>query len=111
VEPVPPEVFEELVAEALDGLPDGFGFSNVVVLVLVQPWAARRRANAGRVVEHPGPLLHAGIFLASIYGGYFGAAQGVIYLSLLGLTLDDDLQRLKGVKNILADVVNGIAAI
>lgn len=82
-----------------------------VVLVLIQPWAARRRANAGRVVEHPGPLLHAGIFLASIYGGYFGAGQGVIYLSLLGLTLDDDLQRLNGVKNILAAVVNGIAAI
>jgi len=82
-----------------------------VVLVLVQPWAARRRANAGRVVEHPGPLLHTGIFLASIYGGYFGAGQGVIYLALLGLTLDDDLQRLNGVKNILAAVVNGIAAI
>lgn len=82
-----------------------------VVLVLVQPWAARRRADAGRVVEHPGPVLYAGVFLASIYGGYFGAGQGVIYLSLLGLTLDDDLQRLNGVKNILAAVVNGIAAI
>ena len=82
-----------------------------VVLVLVQPWASRRRAAAGRVAEHPGPLLHSGVFLASIYGGYFGAAQGVIYLSLLGLTLDDDLQRLNGVKNILAAVVNGIAAI
>lgn len=82
-----------------------------VVLVLIQPWAARRRADAGRVVEHPGPVLYAGVFLASIYGGYFGAGQGVIYLSLLGLTLDDDLQRLNGVKNILAAVVNGIAAI
>lgn len=82
-----------------------------VALVLVQPLAARRRADAGRVVEHPGPLLHAGIFLASIYGGYFGAGQGVIYLALLGLTLDDDLQRLNGVKNILAAVVNGIAAV
>jgi predicted Zn-dependent protease with MMP-like domain len=33
VEPVPQEVFEELVADALDGLPEGFGFSNVVVVV------------------------------------------------------------------------------
>ena len=82
-----------------------------VVLVLIQPLASRRRAAAGRIAEHPGPLLHTGVFLASIYGGYFGAAQGVIYLSLLGLTLDDDLQRLNGVKNILAAVVNGIAAI
>lgn len=82
-----------------------------VVLVLVQPWVARRRAQAGRVVEHPGPLLHTGIFLASIYGGYFGAGQSVIYLALLGLTLDDDLQRLNGVKNIVTAVVNGIAAV
>ena len=33
MQPVPLELFEQLVAEALDGLPDGFGFSNVVVLV------------------------------------------------------------------------------
>ena len=31
-----------------------------------------------------------------MYGGYFGAAQGVILLALLGITLDDDLQRLNG---------------
>jgi uncharacterized protein len=82
-----------------------------VALVLVQPWVARRRASAGRLVEHPGPLLQAGVFLTSIYGGYFGAAQGVIFLALLALTLDDDLQRLNGVKNVIAAVVNGVAAV
>ena len=82
-----------------------------VALVLVQPRVARRRAATGRVAEHPGPLLQAGVFLTSIYGGYFGAAQGVIFLALLSLTLDDDLQRLNGVKNVIAAAVNGVAAV
>lgn len=82
-----------------------------VALVLIGPYVSRRRANAGRIAEHPGPLLHSGVFLTSIYGGYFGAAQGVIFLALLGLTLDDDLQRLNGVKNVIAAVVNGVAAV
>jgi uncharacterized membrane protein YfcA len=82
-----------------------------VVLVLVQPRVARWRAGRGVMAEHPGPLLHGGVFLTAVYGGYFGAAQGVILLALLGLTLDDDLQRLNGVKNVIAAVVNGVAAI
>lgn len=82
-----------------------------VALVLVQPYVARRRAEAGRVAEHPGPALQVGVFLTSVYGGYFGAAQGVIFLALLALTLDDDLQRLNGVKNVIAAVVNGVAAV
>lgn len=82
-----------------------------VVLVLVQPKVARRRADQGRRAEHPGPLLHSGVFLAAVYGGYFGAAQGVIQLALLSVFLDDDLQRLNGVKNVILAVVNGVAAI
>lgn len=82
-----------------------------VALVLVQPHVARWRAARGRIAEHPGPILHSGVFLTAIYGGYFGAAQGVILLALLGITLDDDLQRLNGVKNVLAAVVNAVAAV
>ena len=51
------------------------------------------------------------IFRPGIYGGYFGAAQGVILLSLLGIFIADDLQRLNGVKNVLATIANGVAAI
>lgn len=82
-----------------------------VVLVLVQPRIARWRAQRGKVAEHPGRVLHVGVFLTAVYGGYFGAAQGVILLALLGITLDDDLQRLNGVKNVLAAVVNAVAAV
>lgn len=87
-----------------------------LVLVVAQPRLARavqarRGADGAPVPSHGGPLLAAGMFLASMYGGYFGAAQGVLYLSLMGLLLDDTLQRINGLKNVLAVIVNGVAAI
>lgn len=80
------------------------------VLVAVQPrlraWLAERHGD-----EHDGgPWLLAGIFLTGIYGGYFGAAQGVILMALLSIFIADDLQRLNGVKNVLAGLVNAVAA-
>ena len=56
------------------------------------------------------PLL-ATVALSGVYGGYFGAAQGVILIALLGTFLPDDLQRLNGLKNVLAFVVNLVAAL
>ena len=49
--------------------------------------------------------------LAGVYGGYFGAAQGIILISILGIMIDDHLQRLNGCKNVLAGSVNAVAAI
>jgi uncharacterized membrane protein YfcA len=46
-----------------------------------------------------------------VYGGYFGAAQGVILMGILGIGVTDALQRLNGVKNVLVAVVNGIAGL
>jgi uncharacterized membrane protein YfcA len=68
--------------------------------------AARRGIEAG----HPAALT-IGVFLTGIYGGYFGAAQGVILMALLAIFLTDDLQRLNGLKNWIAGLVNGVAAI
>ncbi|WP_307846700.1 sulfite exporter TauE/SafE family protein [Actinospica durhamensis] len=87
-----------------------------LVLVIVQPrvgaWAARRRAERGTAHrEAGGPLLWAGVFATGVYGGYFGAAQGVLLLALLGIAFTDSLQRVNGVKNILAGLVNGVAAV
>ncbi|WP_424214458.1 sulfite exporter TauE/SafE family protein [Streptomyces sp. BI20] len=88
-----------------------------LVLVVLQPRLAaalRRRQGADPTrAPHPdgGPVLLGGMLLASAYGGYFGAAQGVLYLALMGLLLHDDMQRVNGVKNILAALVNGVAAI
>jgi len=82
------------------------------VLVLVQPAIARRMEQRQRNDSAEGgfPLL-AGIFGAGVYGGYFGAAQGVLLMGLLGLGLRESLQRLNAAKNVLAAIVNGVAAV
>ncbi|MEV7274387.1 sulfite exporter TauE/SafE family protein [Streptomyces bacillaris] len=87
-----------------------------LVLVVLQPRISRavqnRRERTGTPARADGgPLLFTGITLASVYGGYFTAAQGIIYLSLMGMLVDDTLQRLNAVKNVLAAVVNSIAAL
>ena len=90
------------------------------VLVFVQPWlskriAARRaEADAARghtAPERLSPVLAAGVTGAAAYGGYFGAAQGVLVIGLLGTFLDEPLQRVNAAKNVLVTIVNGTAAI
>lgn len=104
---LPADAFETIVP-ALVGL--------ALVLVALQPrlgrLVQRRRARTG-VSPRPdgGPLLFTGMTLASVYGGYFSAAQGIIYLSLMGMLLDESLQRLNAVKNVLSAIVNTVAAL
>ncbi|MFI0821642.1 sulfite exporter TauE/SafE family protein [Streptomyces sp. NPDC021098] len=87
-----------------------------LVLVVLQPliskkMRARREAAQGSARRDVGPLLLLGLTLASVYGGYFAAAQGIIYMSLMGMLLDEPMQRLNGIKNVLAAVVNSVAAL
>ena len=90
------------------------------VLVLIQPWLsgriiARRNRQAERdggvAAERISPMLGAGMFGSAAYGGYFGAAQGVLVIGLLGTFLDESMQRVNGAKNVLVAVVNGTAAV
>src|SRR5262249_7003069 len=69
------------------------------------------RTAAAVTADVGGPLLWFLVFCTGIYGGYFGAAQGVLLIGLLGVALDDSLQRVNAVKNVLAALVNGVAAI
>ena len=84
-------------------------------LVVVQPTLSRRLA--ARRAAHPGSHHDATlgaqvlVALAGVYGGYFGAAQGIILIAILGIMIDDHLQRLNGCKNVLAGTVNVVAAI
>jgi uncharacterized protein len=84
-----------------------------LVLVVLQPRLTRGlSARRHRARPHGGPPLWGGVFGTGVYGGYFGAAQGVILLALLGITIpDEDLQRLNALKNVLAGLVNGVAAV
>src|SRR4051812_25703671 len=71
-----------------------------LVLVVAQPWLTRRLAR-----NHPHPLgtggALAGLFAVGVYGGYFGAAQGIMLLAILGLAVAESLQRINAVKNVL----------
>ncbi|MTD58819.1 sulfite exporter TauE/SafE family protein [Amycolatopsis pithecellobii] len=103
---LPPNAFETIVP-VLVGI--------AVVLVIVQPWisarVAIRRARSDTVAGHGGPLLLFLIFLVGVYGGYFTAAQGVMLMGIMGMMLTDSMQRLNGIKNVLAAVVNVVAGV
>jgi uncharacterized membrane protein YfcA len=75
------------------------------------PVAAGGGTAAPAPVTRGGPVLAGGLFGAGIYGGYFGAAQGVLVIGLLGTFLDEPMQRINGAKNVLVGIVNGVAAI
>ncbi|GGN98605.1 sulfite exporter TauE/SafE family protein [Microbispora bryophytorum] len=81
------------------------------LLVVFQPrineWLAARR----RPHPHGGPWLWLGVLGAGMYGGYFGAAQGIVLIGLLGSFLDEDLQRVNAAKNLLSLLVNATAAV
>ncbi|MFG2071346.1 sulfite exporter TauE/SafE family protein [Nonomuraea maritima] len=79
-------------------------------MVLFQPklgalFAARRGQGNG------GPWLWLGAFAAGVYGGYFGAGQGILLIGLLSILLADGLQRINAAKNVLVVLVNGAAAV
>lgn len=94
------------VASVAGGLTGG-------LLLLGRPWLARRLVRSGETFPQGRSRLGllAGIFGSAVYGGYFGAGQGVLLIALLGAFLADDLQRINAAKNVLAGLVNGTAAL
>ncbi|HET6627585.1 MAG TPA: sulfite exporter TauE/SafE family protein [Nocardioidaceae bacterium] len=85
------------------------------VLVIFQPSIGRRVAARhearGGAPEHGSAWVWVVVFLTGVYGGYFGAAQGVLLMAVMGIGIQETLQRLNGTKNVLALLVNGIAAV
>ncbi len=82
-----------------------------VALVLLQPRLSRLVAKREGAPAHGGVAALVAVLLCGVYGGYFGAAQGVLLMGILGILLDDELQRLNAVKNVLAGLVNAVAAV
>jgi len=86
-----------------------------VVLVIIGPRVSARvaaRAEArGGLPDHGAPWVWPAVGGAGVYGGYFGAAQGVLLMAILGIGVDDTLQRHNATKNVLAAIVNGVAAV
>jgi uncharacterized membrane protein YfcA len=88
-------------------------------LLVAQPWIARRvaarqarQAASGRPQRGElTPALGAAQFVSAIYGAYFGAGLGVIALAVLGIFLDDSLQRINALKGALSLVINIVAVL
>jgi len=87
---------------------------NVLALALVvfgprlTDWVSATRHPASARIS---PLFWVVTLVAGVYGGYFGAAQGVLLMGVFGLLLAEPLQRQNALKNVLAGLVNGVAAI
>jgi uncharacterized protein len=90
------------------------------ILAAVQPRVAdavarrRERVAPGERLDpnlHASPLLLAGVAATGIYGGYFGAAQGVVLLALLGVFVPGGMTQVNGIKNVLAGVANLVSAL
>ena len=83
-----------------------------LVLTVFQPrinaWLAYRELQHHRARL---PATALAVYLTGVYGGYFGAAQGIMLLAILGVALDQSLQRTNALKNVLAGLVNGVAGL
>jgi uncharacterized membrane protein YfcA len=86
-----------------------------LVLIVLQPLLSRAlaaRRERHRDSDRAGPVGTVATFGSGVYGGYFGAAQGILLLAILGLSLEgEDLQRINALKVVLAGLVNLVAGV
>ncbi len=86
-----------------------------LVLILAQPrlsaYLRDRRHGETRAGAGTGIRTRLAVFATGIYGGYFGAAQGIMLLAVLGVATDDEMQRVNALKNVLAGLVNLVAGV
>jgi uncharacterized protein len=87
-----------------------------VLLVLLQPAISRRvaaRAESRGIARpvHGAVWVWVLVYATGVYGGYFGAAQGVLLMAVLGVGLTETMQRNNATKNVLALLVNLVAAV
>lgn len=73
-------------------------------------WLLRRAGGEGRRPPSEAWAVLP-VFLAAVYGGYFGAGLSVIVLAVLALVIDDTLTRLNGLKQVVGFVTNLTAAL
>ncbi len=87
------------------------------VLVIIGPWLTRRiaarreRLGVGEVSADGPPWLFIAIIFTGMYGGYFGAAQGVLVLAIMGVAFAETMPRINGLKNVLVMIANAVAGI
>jgi uncharacterized membrane protein YfcA len=82
-----------------------------LVLVTAGPRLSKALARHRHAESHRSWSLAVLFYATAIYGGYFGAGMGIIMIALLTIFVPDTIQRLNGLKNVLAALINGIAGL
>lgn len=87
------------------------GVALVVAGPRISRWVAARHEATGGLPHHGAWWVWPAILLAGVYGGYFGAAQGVLLMAVMGIGIQENLQSLNGIKNVLGAAVNGVSGL
>ncbi|MGO1166872.1 MAG: sulfite exporter TauE/SafE family protein [Janibacter sp.] len=103
---LPPEAFEAIVPVLI-----GIGILLVIFGPRLQAWSRAHHEEGGAIPTGHLVALMAGVLVAGVYGGYFGAAQGVILIGLLSALSTEPIQALNGLKNVLGLVVNAVGSL
>ena len=83
-----------------------------LLLIIFQPRLSRLLArHRPRSQGRAGPIATLAVLAGGIYGGYFGAAQGILVFAILTLAVDEELQRLNAVKVVLTGLVNLVSGV
>jgi uncharacterized protein len=100
-----------LPASAFDDVVPVF-IAIALLLTVLQPRLNRRLAARPAARPRRASILTLlAVYITSVYGGYFGAAQGILLLGILGVALAQSLHRTNALKNVLAGLVNGVAGV
>lgn len=101
---LPDETFSTVVPVLIAG---------ALVLVAFQPRisAAVQARRGAHAPDGPGATVRGGVAVTGVYGGYFGAGQGILLFALLGSALREDLQRINGLRNLFAGTANAVSAL
>ena len=79
--------------------------------ILLQRAIPTRAADAGPPSVRRRALAIAAQLGVGLYGGYFGAAMGIVMLAVLALIAPGDIQHRNAVKNVLSALINGVASL
>jgi uncharacterized membrane protein YfcA len=101
---LPEDAFDTIVPVLIAG---------ALVLVVFQPRisAAVQARRGAHAADGPGVAVRGGLALTGVYGGYFGAGQGILLFALLGSALREDLQRINALRNLFAGTANGVSSL
>jgi uncharacterized membrane protein YfcA len=97
-----PATFREVV-------PWLIGFATIIFALA--PWITGRLAHIDHASASRRRTLFLGIFLTSVYGGYFGAGLGIMLLAVMAVTLPYEIHEIQGLRNTLSMVISSVAAL